>query len=81
MKPLEKFTEARVERGGSGIPAKTPLFFARTQTVQECESPISPGFRKPVCSLLGSGVGAGELANCRAALGESALPQAKRGFG
>lgn len=37
LKPLGKFTEARMERGGSGIPAKTPLFVARIQTVQEWE--------------------------------------------
>lgn len=44
LKPLEKFTEARMESGG--IPAKSPLFFAHTQTVQACESPISLGWQE-----------------------------------
>lgn len=69
LKPLKKFTEARMERDGSGIPAKTPFFFAHVQTVQECESPVSPGWQEPVCSFLGGGAGGGELANCRACSG------------
>lgn len=58
-----------MERDGSGIPAKTPFFFAHVQTVQECESPISLGWQEPVCSFLGGGAGGGELANCRACSG------------
>lgn len=72
LKPLGKFTEPRMERGGSGSPAKTPLFVARIQTVQECEGPISAMAGDLCAPSLVAVQAMGRLRAAKCAQGESA---------
>lgn len=69
LKSLEKFMEARMERGGSGITAKIPFFLLTYRQFRSVKDPSHCDGRKPVCSLLGWGADGRELANWRACCG------------